>query len=99
MECEGQKIYRPYVSGSWRLEGGLNWWVDECVVEPRVVTPGGQQMAWVGPTVLAAVVDGWCASRAECDREVVRILRAKAQEILDQAAKLEQAAEDKAADH
>lgn len=95
MEREGQKIYRPYVSGSWRLEGGLSWWVDECVVESRIVTPGGKQMAWVGANVLSAVDDGWCASRADCEREVVKILRAKAQEILDQAAALES----KAADH
>lgn len=89
MECEGQKIYRPYVGTSWRLEGGLTWWVDECVTESRIVTGGGKPMAWVTSNVLTAVDDGWCASRAECDREVVKILRSKAQEILDQATALE----------
>lgn len=89
MNREGQKIYRPYVSGSWRMQGGLTWWVDECVVEPSIVSGDGKQMAWTSRNVLCAVEGFWCASSEECDKEVVRMLRAKAQEILDQAAALE----------
>lgn len=95
MDCNGQKIYRPYVSGSWRTQGGLTWWVDECVIEPRIVSDSGKQMAWSAPNILCAVEGFWCASKEDCDREVVRMLRAKAQEILDQAAALE----NKTADH
>lgn len=97
MECENcKRVYRPYVSTTWRDAGkGLIFWIDECVLDERVMTRDGRPMAWTSSATLAAVGGDWSESKADCEREVIKSLRAKAQEILDQATELES----KLADH
>ena len=91
-----KRVYRPYVSTTWRDTGkGLIFWIDECVVADGVLTKDGRPMAWTSAVTLSAVGGDWSESKTDCEREVIKTLRAKAQEILDQATELES----KLADH
>jgi hypothetical protein len=96
---ERNKVFRAYVSTTWSSSGGLVNWIDECETEDRITSQDGRPMAWTSKATLSVLGDDWCATREECQRVVVKQLRDKAQEILDQAAALERAAEEKTADH